>query len=94
MSSTHSGSLQQHACAAQKPMNNLVLAGAVTVVIIAATVFVASFAETFIAAGPQQEALAQCAAVTADAERLACYDALGKQALRAPAKGANAPVAR
>lgn len=39
-----------------------------------------------------QPTLAQCALISADAERLACFDLLGKQALQPPAKGAYAPI--
>jgi hypothetical protein len=36
--------------------------------------------------------LTQCAMVPTDGERLACFDRLGKQALRPPAKGGSPPI--
>lgn len=75
----------------RKPMNTALLTGAIAVIVAAGILFVASFARTFIADGSQQDSLVQCALITTDAERLACYDVLGRQALRPPAKSANAP---
>ncbi len=40
--------------------------------------------------GPTYPTLASCAAITDSTNRLACYDRFEKDALRAPAKGANA----
>jgi hypothetical protein len=39
-----------------------------------------------------QSSLSACAAIPASADRLACYDQLGKEELSAPAKGALAPL--
>jgi hypothetical protein len=41
---------------------------------------------------PQSSSLSACAAIPASADRLACYDQLGRQALSAPAKGALVPL--
>ncbi|MEA2880040.1 MAG: hypothetical protein QOF14_5236 [Hyphomicrobiales bacterium] len=40
----------------------------------------------------QSPSLSACAAIPASADRLACYDQLGKEARGAPAKGALAPL--
>jgi hypothetical protein len=40
----------------------------------------------------QSPSLSACAAISASADRLACYDRLGKEAQSAPAKGALAPL--
>jgi hypothetical protein len=40
----------------------------------------------------QSPSLSACAAIPASADRLACYDQLGKEARSAPAKGALAPL--
>jgi predicted PurR-regulated permease PerM len=40
----------------------------------------------------QPSTVAQCEMIAAPADRLACFDRLGKQALEPPAKGALAPV--
>jgi hypothetical protein len=40
----------------------------------------------------QSPSLPACAAIPASADRLACYDQLGKEARSAPAKGALAPL--
>jgi hypothetical protein len=84
--------LDRRLCEGRKPMNTGLLAGSLAVLVTAGILFVASFAETFVMSSPQQEALAQCAVTASGAERLACYDVLGRQALRQPAKGANAPL--
>jgi hypothetical protein len=47
---------------------------------------VAPFDET------QSPSFSACAAIPASADRLACYDQLGKEARSAPAKGALAPL--
>lgn len=39
-----------------------------------------------------QPSLAACATIPIGAERLACFDQLGKQSLQQPAKGASAPL--
>jgi hypothetical protein len=42
--------------------------------------------------GEQQPRLFQCATTETDAERLACYDRIGNETLKPPARGANAPL--
>ena len=62
--------------------------------VIAGVVVLAPIVWSAIASGLSDRApnLGHCAVIASNAERLACFDMLGKEELRPPAKGANAPL--
>ena len=74
-------------------LSTFLLAAALSVVAAASLVLLAPIAWSAVKAALQAPypTLAQCAMVPTDSDRLACFDQLGKQALRPPAKGAGAP---
>lgn len=74
-----------------RPLSACLLASALVVVI--ASLLMLAVPTIWPALETASEApptLAQCAAMTVNADRLACYDRFEKDAMRPPAKGANA----
>jgi histone H3/H4 len=78
----------------QRPLSATLLAAALAVVAAACLTLIAPIAwdAVKLAFHAGRPTLTQCAMVSADAERLACFDQLGKLALQPPAKGAYAPL--
>ena len=76
-----------------RPLSAMLLAAALAVVAAAYLTLMAPIAWTAakMALEAHEPTFAQCEMIATDAGRLACFDRLGKQALRPPAKGAFAP---
>ena len=85
--------LLRNSAVQRRPLSATLLVAALAVVAAALITLIAPIAWTAarIALETRQPTLTQCAMLPADGERLACFDQLGKQALRPPAKGAYAP---
>ena len=95
MSAVHLSYAKSHGRAVNpRPLSAALLIASLTVALAACTVLVAPILTTAfkMALQGKRPTIAQCTALPADAERLACFDELSKQARRPPAKGANAPL--
>ena len=73
-----------------RPLSACLLASALVVVVASLLLLAAPVAWRAMQGIGEAPTLAQCAAMTDSTGRLACYDRLEKDAMRQPAKGANA----
>lgn len=74
----------------RRPLSACLLASALVVLVTSSLVLAAPVAWRAMQGSAEAPTLAQCAAITDNTGRLACYDQLEKDAMRPPAKGANA----
>ena len=82
-----------HSPTPHRPLSAILLVAALAILTAASLTLLASIAlNVDKIAHEAWPTLAQCGTIATDGERLACFDQLGKQALGAPAKGANAPL--
>jgi hypothetical protein len=78
----------------RRPLSTYLLASVFPVVFACLLILAAPGAwRAMQAIGETHPTLASCAAITDSAGRLACYDQVEKDAMRPPAKGANALLA-
>lgn len=95
MSATHLSRTKLHNRAVgPKPLSATLLIAALAVAVAACLTLIAPIVWTAakMALQADQPTVTQCAMISTDAARLACFDQLGKQSLRQPAKGAYAPL--
>ena len=86
-------SLERHRAARieSRPLSACLLASALVVVVASLLMLAAPVAwRAMQGIDDAHPTLAQCAAITGNADRLACYDSFPNDATRQPAKGANA----
>ena len=73
-------------------LSAILLAAALTIVAAASFALLVPLARQAVEiAEVPHSTLGQCAMISTDTARLACFDQLGKQELQPPAKGGNAP---
>jgi hypothetical protein len=94
MTATHFNVRKRDVVAERRPLSLALLIAMLTIMVATCIALIAPIVWSAIADGTHQAertTVFHCAIIDADAERLACYDRLGRQTLQPPAKGAFAP---